>query len=46
MTSNDSDIELLILLDCMLRITYPNGDRLEFSTNGNCRLKVYSVFCS
>lgn len=26
--------------DCFLRILYPNGDRLDFTTNGDSNLKV------
>ena len=26
--------------DCFLRILYPNGDRLDFSTNGNSKINV------
>jgi hypothetical protein len=26
--------------DCVIRISYPNGDRLDFCTNGNSKIKV------
>lgn len=30
--------------DCSLRVSYPNGDRLDFSTNGNCKIKYLTEY--
>jgi hypothetical protein len=30
--------------DCFLRVSYPNGDRLDFSTSGDCKLKFLTEY--
>jgi hypothetical protein len=38
--SFSNKILFLLQKDCVLRILYPNGDRLDFCTNGNSKIKV------